>query len=154
MTRLRSQNTTEGKAEKLKKVLSLTSLLKQDQHQTTTVFAPDSCLMRRCVTQATIRLLFFYLQPKACLWSFPIPSSSHLTYFASLLTYYFHLAPAAAPRLLQFPLFFSYSHPPLTAHDITVGSDAQLPFSFFFLIFIYFWLHQAFVATCKIFAVA
>lgn len=57
----------------------------QDQHQTTTVFAPDSCLMRSCVTQATIRLLFFYLQPKACLWSFPIPISSHLTCFASLL---------------------------------------------------------------------
>ena len=106
-----------------------------DQHQTTTVFTPDSCFMR-CVTQATIRLLFFCLQPKACLWSFPIPNSSHLTCFASLLTYYFHLAPAPAPRLLQFPFFFSYSHPPLTAHNITVGSDAQLPFSFFWNIYL------------------
>ena len=132
VTRLRSQNTTEGKAEKLRKVLSLTSLLKQDQHQTTTCIRPRFLSYEKMCYSGHYSFAFFLLTAKSMPVVISDPQLLSPDLLSSLLTCYFHLAPAAAPRLLQFPLFFSYSHLPLTAHDITVGSDAQLPFSFLF----------------------
>lgn len=72
-------------------------------------------------------LFFCYLQPKACLGSFPILNSSPSIHFISLPTY-FYLASAPASRLPHSPLFFSYSHPPLPAYNTATGSDAQPPF--------------------------
>ena len=113
VTRLRSQNTTEGKAEKLRKVLSLTSLLKQDQHQTTTCIRPRFLSYEKMCYSGHYSFAFFLLTAKSMpvVISYPqllspdLLASAHLLFPSSSCS-----SPQTAPVSLILFLFTSSSH--------------------------------------------